>query len=68
MSYSDIPCSIRYPEGREDPCPECGSYWCVGKCGGYYRPCGDCSRTDKHTHCAECGDTDHLASECDMMG
>lgn len=29
-------------------------------------PCKDCSRTDYHVHCTECGATDHVASHCDM--
>ena len=30
--------------------------------------CDVCSRTDVHRHCPECGSTEHVASECDMMG
>ncbi len=27
--------------------------------------CPDCSRTDPHVHCPECGSTDHAAANCD---
>ena len=30
--------------------------------------CDVCPRTDPHIHCPECGSTEHVASECDMMG
>lgn len=30
--------------------------------------CRLCSRTDKHTHCPECGSTEHAADQCDMEG
>lgn len=30
--------------------------------------CDVCTRTDKHTHCPECGSTEHVASQCDMLG
>ncbi len=32
------------------------------------KKCEWCSRTDVHSHCPECGDTNHTASECDMLG
>lgn len=32
------------------------------------RPCHDCSRTEAHVHCNECGDVSHSASTCDMLG
>lgn len=31
-------------------------------------PCDVCSRADPHTHCPECGSTEHAASNCDMEG
>ena len=30
--------------------------------------CPDCSRDFEHRHCPECGDVNHAASECDMLG
>jgi hypothetical protein len=30
--------------------------------------CPDCSRTDAHVHCPECGSTEHAAANCDLAG
>lgn len=30
--------------------------------------CPDCGRTDPHRHCTECGSTEHVAADCDMLG
>ena len=30
--------------------------------------CNVCQRTDAHTHCPECGSTEHVAADCDMEG
>lgn len=27
--------------------------------------CPDCDRKDEHTHCPECGSTEHTASQCE---
>lgn len=54
-------------------CPYCGVTLSVARlnqhvCTRVSVRCDVCSRRYRHTHCPECGDCNHVASDCDMLG